>query len=185
MKRIAFAAFFFVLVSLIFLQTLSFSLHAATPIRTLDAVVTRVIDGDTVVTETSNGTRLKVRLYGIDAPELARAGKPGQPFAPESTSYLSSLVLGKTVRLDIWAIDRYRRMVAMIWLDGRNVNKAMISAGMAEAYVEYLKHEPNRSQFLKAERKAKEKKVGIWSLGRKYERPTAYKNRLAKTDKKS
>ena len=135
MKRIAFTAFFFMLVLLTFLLIPSFPLHAANPIRTIDAVVTRVVDGDTLVAETNNGTKLKVRLYGIDAPELARAGKPGQPFARESSQYLSAHVRGKTVRLEILDIDRYHRMVAVIWLDGHDVNKEMLEAGMAEAYV--------------------------------------------------
>jgi micrococcal nuclease len=42
--------------------------HAA-PLRTVTAAITKISDGDTVQAITPEGTKLKVRLYGIDAPE--------------------------------------------------------------------------------------------------------------------
>jgi len=57
------------------------------------------------------------------------------------------MIYMKHVRIDVIAIDRYRRMVGMIWLDNRNINLEMIRVGMAEAYLEYLK-EPYRRQFI-------------------------------------
>lgn len=172
----AFSSFFitFILISYLISPILPM-LHAASPTRTIFAVITRIVDGDTVMAETNDGTSLKIRLYGIDAPELSRADRPGQAFAEESCIYLSSLILGKTVRLDIWAIDRYHRIVAMIWMEEQNINLQMVSAGMAEAYLEYLKHEPYKSQFINAETEAKEKKMGIWFQGSGYERPSEFK----------
>ena len=51
--------------------------HAA---RTIEGVVRAVYDGDTILLVTREASRLKVRLYGIDAPETAKPDKPGQPF---------------------------------------------------------------------------------------------------------
>ncbi len=55
--------------------------------------------------------------------------------------------MGKQVKLEILDIDRYKRMVGMIWLNDRNVNMAMVRGGYAEAFVEYLKP-PQKALFL-------------------------------------
>ncbi len=50
--------------------------HAATP-RSLVAKVDRVSDGDSVIATTSDGTKLRIRLLGIDAPEVAQGSNLG------------------------------------------------------------------------------------------------------------
>ena len=84
--------------------------------------------------------------------------------------------MGKDVRLEILDIDKYRRMVSMVWLDDRNINLEMVREGYAEAFIEYLKP-PYRDSFLEAEREAKSEKRGIWSLS-DYERPRVFRKRL-------
>ncbi len=164
------------LVLLAILLILGAEASPAAPLRTVTATITKISDGDTVQAITPEGTKLKVRLYGIDAPETAKGQKPGEPFGSDSRNYLTSLVSHKTVRVEIRDIDRYRRMVAILWLAERNVNQEMIAAGMAEAYVEYLK-QPYRSPFLQAEQEAKIQSKGIWSQGRSYERPSRFRKR--------
>jgi endonuclease YncB( thermonuclease family) len=126
---------------------------------------------------TPEGTKLKVRLYGIDAPKTAKGQKLGEPFGNDARHYLAALISQKAVRVEIRDIDRYRRMVAILWLGERNVNQEMISAGMAEAYGEYLK-QPYRTSFLQAEQNAKAQGKGIWSQGRSYERPAQFRRRI-------
>ena len=149
----------------------------AAPIRTVTATITRISDGDTVQAITTEGTKLKVRLYGIDAPETTKGKIQGEPFGNDSRNYLASLVSQKIVRVEIRDIDRYRRMVAVLWLEGRNVNQEMIASGMAEAYVEYLK-QPYRTPFIQAEQAAKDHGKGIWSQGSNYERPSQFRRRM-------
>ncbi len=72
---------------------LLFSAHAAT-LRTLVATVERVSDGDTITAITSNGTKLRLRLLGVDAPEIPHGKKPGQPYAEEARDYLDHLIGG-------------------------------------------------------------------------------------------
>lgn len=84
--------------------------------------------------------------------------------------------MGKRVRMDILDIDKYRRMVGMVWLDDRNIDLEMVREGYAEAFIEYLKP-PYRSQFLEAEKEALSHKRGIWSLS-DYERPRDFRKRL-------
>jgi len=65
----------------------------------------------------------------------------------------------------------------MIYLNDRNINLEMIREGYAEAFIEYLKEEPYKSEFLKVEREARAAKKGIWSLP-DYERPREFRKRL-------
>ena len=126
----------------IFLLT-GLTAHAA--IRTVTGTVTKVSDGDTIHVTTPEHTKLKVRLYGIDAPETpkinkrsGRISKLGQPYGEESWKALEIKIMRKQVKLDIIDIDKYRRMVGMIWIGDRNINLEMVSEGYAEAYSDFL-----------------------------------------------
>jgi len=165
------------------LFTLVLSLPSYAVIRTVEGTVTRVSDGDTLQVITKEGTKLRVRLYGCDAPETEKINrrtgiisKPGQPYGEESMQELQDKVDGKRVRVDIIDIDRYRRMVSMIWLEKRNINLEMVREGYAEAYRKYLK-EPYYSKFINAEQEARSKRKGIWGLS-DYERPSEFRERL-------
>ena len=131
---------------------------AREPIRTVTGTVTKVSDGDTIHVTTPEKTKLRVRLYGMDAPETPKINKrtghinkPGQPYGEESWKALDAKIMGRQVRLDIIDIDRYKRMVGVIWIGNRNINLEMVREGFAEAYVEYLK-EPYRAPFIQAEK---------------------------------
>lgn len=181
MKRIFVILAFLLLGQQTFLLT-SLSL-AREPIRTVTGTVTKVSDGDTIHVATPEQTKLRVRLYGMDAPETpkinrrtGRVNKSGQPYGEESWKALEGKIMRKQVKLDIIDIDRYKRMVGIIWIGNRNINLEMVREGYGEAYVEYLK-EPYRSQFLAAQREAKSEKRGIWSLSN-YERPKDFRKRL-------
>jgi endonuclease YncB( thermonuclease family) len=175
----------FITAILIGSMTFLVDLQASTrdPIRTVTGTVSKVTDGDSIHITTPERTILKVRLYGIDAPETTkinkrtgRVNKPGQPYGKESWKALEGKVMGKQVRLEILDIDKHRRMVCMVWLDSRNINLEMVREGYAEAFVEYLK-EPYRSQFMSAQQEAQAEKKGIWSLP-DYERPRDFRKRL-------
>ncbi len=157
------------------------SSHAA--IRMVTGKVTKVSDGDTIHLTTREQTKLRVRLYGIDAPETPKinhrtgqVNKPGQPYGLESWRALKGKINGQQVRLDILDIDKYRRMVGIIWFGDRNINIEMVSEGFAEAFIEFLKP-PYRSEFIQAEQEARTAKRGIWSLP-EYERPRDFRKRL-------
>jgi endonuclease YncB( thermonuclease family) len=172
---------YFIFISTLFIFFNSYAFQST--IRTVTGTVTKVSDGDTIHLTTPEQTKLKVRLYGLDAPETDKmnnkTGKvniPGQPYGDESWKALENKVMGKQVKLDILDIDKYRRMVGMIYLNDRNINLEMIREGYAEAFIEYLK-EPYRSEFLKVEKEARSMKRGIWSLPI-YERHREFRKRL-------
>lgn len=101
-----------------------------------NATILRVIDGDTVHAEIDLGLdqrrRIKLRLYGINAPELHNAG------GKESRSALAIMVDGKQVVLETIKdrTEKYGRYLATLFLpDATNVNQEMIRIGHAVAYM--------------------------------------------------
>lgn len=81
---------------------------AKEPLRSIDATVVKIADGDTLTAVDNNGTKLKIRLYGIDAPETEKRNKrsgllikQGQPYGEESYAALVAKVSGRKVKLDI------------------------------------------------------------------------------------
>jgi endonuclease YncB( thermonuclease family) len=107
-----------------------------TPQRIEEGIVEHVADGDTITVITPNQTKLRIRMFGIDTPETPKGNKfPGQPYGKEAEAYLKQLVEGKRVKVEIYQVDRYKRLLSTIFLDGKDVNLAMIEAGLAEVYV--------------------------------------------------
>jgi micrococcal nuclease len=148
--------------TLFLLPLLLLALPSHAVIRTVEGTVTKVSDGDTITVVTAEGTKLRTRLYGIDAPEIPHGKKSGQPYGEDAKRALTAMVLGKKVRLEILDIDRYKRMVGMVYLDGKNINETMVRLGLAWAYRRYL-DTPYASEFIGAEKQAREKGLGLWN----------------------
>jgi len=121
--------------------------------------VVGVADGDTITVLDAGEMQHKIRLMGIDAPEKA------MPFGQRSKQNLSNLVFGKEVQLDIRSIDRYKREVAKVMVEGRDINLAQVEAGMAWVYRHYLKEltQEEASAYINAEDAAKAAGRGLWA----------------------
>lgn len=118
------------------------------------ALVTKVIDGDTV--ELADGRR--VRYLGIDTPES------GEYYAEEATARNKELVEGKTVELQRGDRDQdeYGRLLRYVYVDGVFVNAELIAQGYAKAYI--FDPDDRYSQILvQLEQYAKMKNRGLWS----------------------
>lgn len=153
---------------LIIFTVLPTILFAKEPIRTIEGTVTKVSDGDTIHVTDGLGTKVKVRFYGIDAPETEKSNKrtghvskSGQPYGEEAFRALQGKLQRQRVRLDIIDIDRYRRSVAIVWLGSRNINQEMVAEGWAWAYRQYL-DSPYASEYIAAEEQARAKRFGLW-----------------------
>jgi micrococcal nuclease len=152
---------------------------AKKPQRVEEGLVERVADGDTVTVLTPNQTKLRIRMFGIDAPETPKGTTfPGQPYGPEAETYLKQLVEGKRVTVEIYQVDRYKRLLSTIFVDGKDINLAMIEAGLAEVYRGPESGNPYKLQYQAAEEVARSGKKGMWVLGDTYESPRTYRKRV-------
>ncbi len=165
-------AFILIAVSVLFVFPFA---HAATP-RILVAKIERVSDGDTVTALTSEGTKLKIRLLGIDAPEVPHGKKPGQPFGEDARDYLDHLIGGKTVRVDAYGPDKHGRILAVVWDGLVNVNLLLVVMGYAEVYRGAPCQVYCRA-LEDAEAQAKQDRVGMWAQGAGYESPRDFRQR--------
>jgi endonuclease YncB( thermonuclease family) len=129
--------------------------------RTVEGVVKAVYDGDTILLATRNESRLKIRLYGIDAPETKKPDKPGQPFGEIAKRTLANKIMGRRVTAEIVETDQYKRSVAVIRYAGADVNREMVAEGFAWAYRQYLKG-PYASEYIDAEELARSRRAGLW-----------------------
>lgn len=117
-----------------------------------------MIDGDTI--ELSDGT--SVRLIGIDTPEYTD-GKP-QPFAEDATEFTQQFVSSHIVQLhfDRQRLDRYKRVLAFVYVDDRFLNEELVRAGLATAETQYDYRSDMKRLLTKAQAEAKENQRGIW-----------------------
>jgi endonuclease YncB( thermonuclease family) len=129
--------------------------------RIIEGMVKAVYDGDTILLTTREVSRLKVRLYGIDAPETKKPDMPGQPFSEVSKRTLMYKIMGRRVNAEIVDIDQYKRAVAVIRYSGRDVNREMVAEGFAWAYRHYLQ-DPYASEYIGAEDRARSRRAGLW-----------------------
>ena len=129
--------------------------------RIIEGVVKSVYDGDTVMLATREQSRLKVRLYGIDAPETAKPNTPGQPFGAVSRRTLMYKIMGRQVSAEIMDTDQYQRAVAVIRYSGRDINREMVHEGMAWAYRHYLQG-AYASEYIDSEESARSRHKGLW-----------------------
>lgn len=127
---------------------------------TTTGLVSRVVDGDTLVLSTGR-TAPKIRLYGIDAPETRHLAKPGQPFGPEAKRALEEKVLGKRVTIEIMDVDKNRRIVGIVRVGRRDINREMVEEGWAWAYRRYLTP-PLAASYIGAEKGARQARRGLW-----------------------
>ncbi len=117
------------------------------------ARVIRVVDGDTLVVE-APGRVVKVRLFGIDCPEMS------QPGGEHAAWFTSNMVAGRMVQVDEHDTDRYGRTVAEITLpDNRDLNKELVKHGEAWWYAKY---DPDDSEMQQLEENARERRIGLW-----------------------
>ena len=114
----------------------------------------RVVDGDTI-----HINKTKYRLHGIDAPEInqqCKVNKKSYACGLQSKTFLESLAKDKEIMCKQKDIDRYKRIVAVCFADGLNLNQEMVRSGWAIAYKRYSK------DFVSDELFAKNNKLGMW-----------------------
>ena len=141
--------------------------------------VAYVIDGDTYKVY-YEGKKTSVRLIGIDTPESSKNKKAYRDaekshtdiekivqMGKEATSFAERYISpGQTIYLefDVQKTDRYGRLLAYVWLD-QTKTKMMNEISVREGYATVYTFPPNvkyQERFLKAQREAREKRIGLW-----------------------
>jgi endonuclease YncB( thermonuclease family)/methylphosphotriester-DNA--protein-cysteine methyltransferase len=124
----------------------------------IEGKVIDVHDGDTITVLDQANKKFHIRLQGIDAPELK------QEFGSVSQQNLSRLVLSKQVTIVWTKVDKYRRTVGTIMLDGHDVNIEQVKAGLAWHFKKYEDEQnpEDRRTYAAAEVRARAAKLGLW-----------------------
>lgn len=133
------------------------------------AIVAEVIDGDTLRLNTGE----KVRLIGMDTPEIHHPKKPVQCFGEEAKNITKNLVEGKSVRLekDVSNKDKYGRLLRFVYVE--NSAKTNLASGeiflneylLKEGYARILTVPPDVSMvelFRTLQNQAMHNKKGLW-----------------------
>ncbi len=114
--------------------------------------VVGISDGDTIKV-LKDGKQVKIRLASIDCPEK------GQPYGQAAKKFTSKMVASKIVKIWETDTDRYGRIVGFVFVGDRNLNKELLSAGLAWHYKKYSRD----PELAKLEFQARSKKIGLWA----------------------
>ena len=116
------------------------------------AILLRVIDGDTIEINSSE----HIRLLGINTPEKK------MPFSNESKSFLEQFV-NKTILLekDKEDTDKYQRKLRYIYFENRFLNQEILELGLANSY--YSDDLKYKTLLLNSESQARSLKIGVWT----------------------
>jgi micrococcal nuclease len=166
-----FSEFFFI--SILFLSLIGFSSErifqnepgkdSLFPERGL---ITAVYDGDTVKVRFENGQETRVRLIGIDAPEIEASREEERFRAQMAKRFAFFYLYRKTVKLSYgWEMeDKYGRLLAYIWTEKQGLfNKFILSEGFAAVFLNFPFE--YREEFIEAEREARKLEKGLWKKG--------------------
>jgi len=133
------------LIAYALLTLMTFQAAAATR-QAQSGVVTRVVDGDTLWVKTSASQRpLKVRLQGIDAPEIC------QPGGVQAREALKRQVLGQSVTVTSGAHDDYGRTVGTLHMQGQDLGRWLVAQGHAWVYSYRHKKGPYADELRQAQ----------------------------------
>ncbi|QMT31520.1 thermonuclease family protein [Alysiella filiformis] len=140
--------------------------------QTYAAKVIKVADGDTATVSDTHGATHKIRFAYIDAPETKQA------HGIASRQALENLINGKQVQVYVTDVDRYQREVAVISINGLDVNYEQVKNGNAWHYQSYAKKSQKSSEYNKynaAFEQAQKQKIGLWQNGKKPQAPWEYR----------
>ena len=117
--------------------------------------VIKIVDGDTYDILIEGNNTIRIRMFGIDAPEK------GMPYYIVAKNYLGDLCFKKNINIRKTDIDQHGRTVAKSYLDdGRELGAEMVKAGLAW---HYKKYDPDDSILANLENRAKENRIGLWA----------------------
>ena len=127
---------------------------AAGPV--FSAQVIKVIDGDSLEVISSAGQKIELRLWGIDAPESRQA------YGKQAKLLLAAMVKGRRIEVQSKDIDRYNRLVALVWVDDALVNEELVRQGAAWVYERFCR-EHICDDWQRLQEDARREQLGLWA----------------------
>jgi endonuclease YncB( thermonuclease family) len=120
--------------------------------------VVGISDGDTIKVLVVGRQLIKVRIAFVDSPEMHQA------FGYRAKQAMSELVFGKDVELRPHTIDRYRRVVAQVFVDGKDAGLEMLRLGLAWVYERYITEASDdlQARYREAQEEARAQRSGLW-----------------------
>jgi len=121
--------------------------------------VAEVFDGDSFNLKAKDGSTVRVRIAGIDAPEKT------QPYSNKAKDSLTELLQSGSIGLQPVKVDAYDRWVANVSIGDRDLGLAQIQRGYAWYFVRYKKDigEAQQQRYAEAERSARDARLGLWA----------------------
>jgi endonuclease YncB( thermonuclease family) len=134
--------------------------------KTIQGKVVRIIDGDTFDLLTQDSVKYRIRLNGIDCPERK------QDYYQVCKDALSRYIFSKNVVLTTHGTDRWKRIIADVYVNDTFINYQMVRNGYAWHFKKYSKNKT----LARAEEEAKKEQIGLWKLNEpvapwKYRKP--------------
>lgn len=127
--------------------------------------VVAVVDGDTIDVTGEDGIA-RVRLIGIDTPEIGRGGEVSECYAEEARTFLDELLYGQEVELISDAtqadVDKYGRLLRHVYVGDVDAAEAAIAAGAGYEYTYDTAYE-RQDEYRAAEDAAVASRVGLWA----------------------
>lgn len=140
----------------VFLLMLSVLFHAASAVASSwTAEVIRVNDGDSITVKHDKRI-VKVRLYGIDSPEIE------QPYGRTSRSIVRQWLVGKRVKVEPMYRDSYGRTVAQVWAGDALVNAELVKNGAAWVYPRFCRERDICEPMARMQQNAQQARLGLW-----------------------
>ncbi|MBD3251906.1 hypothetical protein GF380_05670 [Candidatus Uhrbacteria bacterium] len=139
-----------------------------TDVVATNALVTHVVDGDTIDVIMDDGLEARIRLLGVNTPETVDPRKTVECFGTEASNYAKEMLSGRRILLEADPQaderDRYGRLLRNVLLsDGTDVNALLVSAGYAYAYVRFPMDPERKVELTRLEQEAQIAKRGLWS----------------------
>src|SRR5690606_3633650 len=134
-------------------------------IKTFDAKVESVVDGDTIKVYI-NGKVESVRFLLVDTPETNHPRLGKQPFGEEAKEFTRQMLEGKTVQLekDVSDRDKYGRLLYYVYIDGKSVQEELLKNGLARVAYVYAPNTKYVDRYYEIQKEAQQKGIGIWSI---------------------
>jgi micrococcal nuclease len=130
--------------------------------------VAKVVDGDTVDLDVPDDrhAHTRVRLWGVDTPEVAASGRGEMYYGPEASAYAKAALDGREVTVTLVqnkTRDRYGRLLAYLTLPDseKTFNERLIETG--HGYADWRYGHPYKEKFLATERQARKSRQGLWA----------------------